>query len=625
MKKTTITLLALAINLIGFAQQNFNRTTVWPHNQLADSISSILKEKHIPGAFVTVVSKDSILFQGGFGYAHVASKTPTTAEHLFKIGSISKTFTALAIMKLVEEGKLDLDDTLTEIAPEIPFKNKWESTHPVRVKHLLEHKAGFDDMPLSVLAVNRPAGMTALEEVLKNKGALKSRWQPGLGHSYSNPGYSILGYVIEKITQQPYQEYIANEVLAPLKMTETKFRSDFDAHLSSNNVATGYMYHDDVILESRDAKIIGEAAGSLLSNASDMGTFLQFILNKKMQDSLQIVSSTSLREMEIFHGDDEAEFNITNGYGLGLYSRTFGTSQLDFIGHSGGINGFGSDFIYNRKLDLGIAVSNNGEGNNGQLLDLLVDTFAQPSERIEHNRPIDMTQFKGWEGEYRMLTTRNQVFDFIQFPLETLTIEVSKDSLFLTRFLQDKDAFVHRGNTAFAKAEQPNPTLFLVEKDGKKYLNYNKDILVPVNGVGFLLLRMTLVFSLIIGILAMLVLLINLIIAAFNRRWRQTLKRNLVIAAPMVAFVLSIILFTSNLSLDQLETLGQFNMLSLSIFIATASFPILAIWATYWLYKNKEHISKRFSNIYYHLVVFGALFLSIYCIYHGWFMKMMWE
>lgn len=619
MKHLIIILLTLVCFFNGFSQQEFSK------KQIIDSIETIRKDKNISGLFISVVSKDSILFKSGFGYADVNSKTKTTSEHLFKIGSVSKTFTALAIMKLIEEGKLSLEDKLADIAPEIPFENKWEATHPVKVKHLLEHKAGFDDMHISVIAVDRTKDMTALDEVMKSKGSLKSRWQPGLGHAYSNPGYTILGFIIEKITNQPYQDYIKNEIIAPLQMNKTVFRSAISDELPSKEYAVGYMSVNDTITESRESKIIGESAGALLSNADDMSRFLQFMLNDKLQDSLNVVSSSSITEMETLHSDLEIENNITTGYALGLYTRTYGTNNLPFIGHSGGINGFASDFIYSKELDLGIAISNNGEKSNAEIIDFLVDTFTNTSKKEPRKSNIDLTEFSEWNGEYRILTTRNQIFDFIQFPLETVTVEVTKDSLYLTRFLQDQDTYLHQEGIAFSEVDNPNPSLFLVKKDGKRYLNYNKDILVPVNSFGFLLLRILIGFSLIIGIVGIIVLLTQSIIALFKKSMRPKLKRNLIMAIPMLLLVVSVVLFFSNATLDKLDTLGQFNILTILIFLFTTLFPIASIWAAYWLFKNKKNITNRFLKMYYHLVVFGALFLSIYCIYHNWFMKMMWN
>ena len=96
-----------------------------------------------------ITTKDSVIFSGGFGYADLDTKRKVDESTLFRMASITKMFISLGIMKLVNEGKLSLDDELKKIAPEVPFKNKWESTHPIRIVNLLEHTSGFDDIKLN--------------------------------------------------------------------------------------------------------------------------------------------------------------------------------------------------------------------------------------------------------------------------------------------------------------------------------------------------------------------------------------------------------------------------------------------------------------------------------------------
>ncbi|HMC85672.1 MAG TPA: serine hydrolase domain-containing protein, partial [Chitinophagaceae bacterium] len=131
-----------------FSQQQ-NKLSI---KQLADSIQSIVNSDHVPGLMVGITNKDSAIFSGGFGYADVKTNRPVNGSTLFRLGSITKMFISLSILKLVQEGKLHLDDELKKVAPEVPFQNKWEQTHPVRIVNLLEHTAGFDDMKLNRMA-----------------------------------------------------------------------------------------------------------------------------------------------------------------------------------------------------------------------------------------------------------------------------------------------------------------------------------------------------------------------------------------------------------------------------------------------------------------------------------------
>ena len=127
--------------------------------QLQDSLRHVMAREHIPGLMLTLVSHDSVLFEGGLGLADVAAQRPVTAHTRFRIGSVTKTFVAAGLMQLIEQGKLHLNDEVRKIAPEVPIDNPWEATDPVRVVHLLEHTAGFDDMALNRILNTTPTAL----------------------------------------------------------------------------------------------------------------------------------------------------------------------------------------------------------------------------------------------------------------------------------------------------------------------------------------------------------------------------------------------------------------------------------------------------------------------------------
>lgn len=595
-------------------------------HQLEDSIKSIMSKKGIPGLFISVVSKDSILWKKGLGYADVDTKSQVNEKHLFRIGSASKTFTAIAIMKLVKEGKLHLEDNLKDIAPEVPFKNKWEETHPVRLKHILEHKAGFDDMHFSAFAQQRTSEMTALDEVLVYKTSLTTRWKPGLVHSYSNPCYAILGYIIEKASGMRYQDYIQSHVLLPLRMKKTHYISESKRN-SSYEFATGYTKSKDSIIHAKDVQLIGEAAGALLSNADDMTRFLHYFLNEDMQDSIPLIGKNYVQEMQRVHSKFELQNNINRGYSFALDRNEFGKNRYLFLGHSGYINGFSSNFIYNKELDLGIAISNNMGSSNRKILDLLVDTFInqKSKEFIKAYPKVELTKFKDWEGEYRTLNSRNSIFDFINYPFSTANVEVKNDSLIFTKFLGDEEVFTSTDSNGFKGEDELHERFYLTENEGVKSLYYYGTILVPANGVLFFMLRVALIISLLAGMLITLLFIIRLIIVPFKRSFKIPLLRTFIMALPHWLIFASIFIFLANSSLENLPNLGKIHISSISIFILSTLYPLASILAAYLLYKYWEGIHTKYMRHFYSLVVLGGLFMAGYCISHGWFLLSLWN
>ena len=160
---------------------NEQKELIIPNNleELKDSIGLILKEHNIPGAGIALVHSDSVIWSGGIGLADIEHDIPVEHNTLFRVGSITKTFVALGIMKLVEDGKLSLQDKLSEIIPEIRIENPWESTEPLKLVHLLEHTSGFDDMHFNEFLSPEGKTLTAQEALSINHASRRVRWKPG--------------------------------------------------------------------------------------------------------------------------------------------------------------------------------------------------------------------------------------------------------------------------------------------------------------------------------------------------------------------------------------------------------------------------------------------------------------
>ncbi|NBB73468.1 MAG: serine hydrolase, partial [Bacteroidetes bacterium] len=163
------------------------------HDALRDSIEAVLDRTGAPGAGVVLFSADSIRWEGYVGLADRAADRPVTAETVFRAGSISKSLVATAVLLLVEAGRLDLDTPVRDLVPEIEIQNPWAETHPVRVAHLLEHTAGFDDLHLHEYTSRAPR-IPLREGLTVNPATRQVRWRPGLYYSYSNAGPPVAAY-----------------------------------------------------------------------------------------------------------------------------------------------------------------------------------------------------------------------------------------------------------------------------------------------------------------------------------------------------------------------------------------------------------------------------------------------
>lgn len=169
-----------------------------------------------PSAGIVLYEDGNVAWEGSIGIADPATGRAADADTHYRIGSVTKMFVAMAVMQQVERGKLSLDAHVADLAPELNLKNKWEDTHPVRVVNLLEHTAGFDDMHYRNWLSRSAAPVS--EVVLDLDAELVSRWQPDQWHAYSNPGYEVAAYLVEKSSGMSFEDYVDQELLGPLGM-----------------------------------------------------------------------------------------------------------------------------------------------------------------------------------------------------------------------------------------------------------------------------------------------------------------------------------------------------------------------------------------------------------------------
>jgi len=165
-----------------------------------------LKETKTPGAAVVIVSREKVDWLAGIGKADVAANKPVTDETLFRIGSTSKAFAALAALQLQEEGRLKLTDIVKQWVPDVAFTNPWEATNPMRLVHLMEHTSGFDDIHLREYALNDPTPIALRDALIYGADSRISRWPPGDRMAYCNSGPAVLAAVIEKASGERFED-----------------------------------------------------------------------------------------------------------------------------------------------------------------------------------------------------------------------------------------------------------------------------------------------------------------------------------------------------------------------------------------------------------------------------------
>jgi CubicO group peptidase (beta-lactamase class C family) len=432
--------------------------------ELQKAMKDVVDKAHLPGAGVALVSNGELLWCGGIGKADVASGRDITCDTEFRVGSVSKTFVALALLKLQEEGKINLEARLQDVAPEVPVKNQWESTHPVRIVNLLEHTAGFDDMQASeVYNFKDPYNYPLLEVFKRFQAPQDVRWPPSTRMSYSNPGFGIAGYLIEKVTGTPYDQYIRENILRPLGMTNADF-----LFTDANKALLATAYGGDPTHALAGYPFIYlRPAGDLKASPGELAKLVQLFLRRGKAGDAQIVKPESIIRMESVETTLAAKNGLRLGYGLANYTEVVGGVVTH--GHDGGIDGFISTYRYMPEQNWGYVVLLNSTTSYQAILDLnalaidfLSKDFAKPQQPAVPMSAADLEKFAGY---YAPLAPRSQLLSFTDGLTGGVRIRVINGQLTRCTLFGKPEVLIPVGKNFFREEKEPEATSVFMTRD----------------------------------------------------------------------------------------------------------------------------------------------------------------
>lgn len=466
MRRTLLTLVLVGMAFSGLAGQ---APPADPHPKTVDgfkaAVQKVLDDTGIPGAGLALVRLDGVEWAGGVGYADRDARTPVTADTRFRAGSISKTFVAAALVQLYEDGELDLDTPVGDLVADVEIDNAWLVTDPVRLIHVLEHTAGFDDMHFNEMynVSDRP-DMPLADVLRRNPRSRVVRWKPGTRMSYSNPGYAVAGHVIEKLTGQNYEDRIAERIFEPIGMTNSSFYLRPEDHAL---LAKGYSSRTGPPVAY--PQIYLRPAGNLHTSAADLGKFVHLLLNWGETTEDLVIDPEYLSNMEHPRTTLASAAGLHNGYGTGIASLFI--DGFPMLGHGGGIEGFLSQYAYSTTRDAGVVVLLNGTYSGEAMrritqlalryLKADVEPPPKPEETIAEN------VLRGYEGYYHPANPRNQAFAFIEWLMSGQRVSVNGNRLQLTPMFGTPSALIPVSENLFRFEADPEPTrVFTKDENG---------------------------------------------------------------------------------------------------------------------------------------------------------------
>ncbi len=361
-------------------------------------IARRLDEHGIPGAAAGVVCGRELAWSGGFGYAELATERRPDERTLFRVASITKTFTATAIVQLRDEGKLDLDDPLVRHVPELSAaRNPFGPIEAVTLRRLLTHRSGLvGEPPFDHWETLQYPSMA---EILGALDRVRVAIEPDAAFKYSNLALSLLGEVVARLSGRSYAEHVRARILEPLSMTRSTFDRD---EALERGLACGYGPHpfDDEVTPAPHSSLEGEtAAGQLYSCVADLAQWMGFQLTGA-DNASPVLSPSSLREMHRAH---YVEDGWTAGQGLGW--RMARRGEEIFLGHGGSVHGFRSEIIFNKARRLGAIVLLNGMGPADQigaeLIDLVIREMPGDAPIAAARPTATPPEWRRFLGSYR--------------------------------------------------------------------------------------------------------------------------------------------------------------------------------------------------------------------------------
>ena len=375
---------------------------------LSRLIEREMADKELPALSIALVDDQQIVWSKGFGVAHAKDKTPVTDETIYRVGSVSKLFTDIAIMQLVEQGKLDLDAPVTRYLPDFhpldPFGNA------ITLRQLMSHRSGLVREP--------PVGNyfdptePSLKQTIASLNGTALVYSPETHIKYSNAAIATVGYVLERMQREPYPKYVKRAVLDPLGLTHSSFEPTPE---TNRNLASGFMWTiDGRTFEAPTFQMGIGPSGSMYTTVNDLGRFMSALFAGGRGSNGSILKPSTLEQMWT---PQYAKAGQKTGYGIG-----FGISELNGhrkIGHGGAIYGFATQLSALPDDKLGVVVVTTKDAANAvtsrianaALEGMLAVRQDKPVPEPEMTSPVESTQARRIAGRY---VTGDKGFDLIE-------------------------------------------------------------------------------------------------------------------------------------------------------------------------------------------------------------------
>ena len=349
-----------------------------------DSIFHQAYPSHSPGATVLIAKDDKVLYRKAFGMANLELNVPMNPENVLHLASITKQFTSVAILMLMEEGKLNLKDPLSKYVPDFPRGNE------ITIHNLLNHSSGIKDYTRIPEFRAKTRLDLAPEEIIESFKNLSLEFNPNEKYDYSNSGYVLLGHIIEQLSGLSYGEFIQKNIFDPLGMKNSQYA---DIYRITPKKAYGYqLYEGNYENPEYMSPTFPYAAGSLMSTVDDMYLWYQAIKNNTL------ISEESKR---FAFSNHQLSSGKKGNYGYGWFiNEIAGVSTIE---HTGGINGFTTSGIFVPEKNIySIVLTNNDDGKGPESYNIKAVSAMLGKPILDKTQlKVSGQEMEKWVGAYQ--------------------------------------------------------------------------------------------------------------------------------------------------------------------------------------------------------------------------------
>src|SRR6056297_29326 len=569
MIKPFILFLAILLSNIIVAQHNV---------ALEKLLEKAIESESLTGAVWSTIS-DDIVTTGAIGLKNAETNEILDANDRVLIGSVTKTLITTGILRLATQGKLDIDSPVYKILSNITFDNPWRENNPVTIRDLLNHTAGIEDSRFWQVFSTKSTSTTPLEYLFtKNPSVLKVRTIPGTRFSYSNMGYSFLGLIIEKITQEPYENYLDKNLLGPLGMNSSTFQfttqkgKNIDRHLAMGHFENG--------ITQENIPMFLRPAGQFTTTAKDMAQYAKFLMSDGTINGKSFIDKALLNLMGNPTSTESYKNGLKSGYQFGLSYR----DRYGVVGkfHRGNTTGYRATFYLfpEQKKAFFISFNTDSETANYEKFNRIFINHLEinkPEQLNEkENLPSNVEEF---EGYYKMNPVRFKLFAYLDLLFNSIKVEKKNNSLLVKSIQMETYTLVPVGSNLFRKDDRVNSSHGLYKNGSVPIISDGLVTYEKVNTTYLALMWL----SLILGLIGIIVIFLRGLYLLFQKK---LFKNYQIITFPFLSIVGLLIPIPFLLNQSFLN-LGDFTFANVLLAIVTGFLPLAMIFGSIKIWRNK--------------------------------------